>query len=347
MLFNTAAAAQQRGDMQTAIQDYEKLLKLEPDIPEARANLGVALAHEGRFDEAIAQYKLALSHENNDAIRMNLALAYYKKGDLGNACQEFELIRRTQPDNVQLAILLGDSYTRTGHSAEAVALLIPMDAANAANPDFEYALGSALIQSGKRREGVDRLEKIAKATHGADAYLLAGSTLLDLNEFDGALKDLEAALQLNPNLARIYSLVGMARDMNGDAAGAEPMFREALKRNPNDFDANVYLGSILYKFRKMDEAKPFLEHALQIQPDSPTAQYEMATWESTSGQYDDAARRLEALVKSNPKWLQPHVELANVYYRLHRPEDGAKERAIVARMNAEQQNEGPPKLPQP
>src|ERR1017187_5238759 len=54
-LLMRATQAQQHGDNQTAIQDYEKLLKLRPDMFEARANLGAALAHEGRFDEAIAQ----------------------------------------------------------------------------------------------------------------------------------------------------------------------------------------------------------------------------------------------------------------------------------------------------
>jgi len=73
------------------------------------------------------------------------------------------------------------------------------------------------------------------------------------------------------------------------------------------------------------------------------ARYEVAMWKSTSGQYEEAAKELETIVKEDPDWLEPHVELANVYYRLHRPADGAKERAIVARLNAEQQSHGPPK----
>jgi tetratricopeptide (TPR) repeat protein len=84
-LLKRAIEAQQRGDNETAIQDYEKLLKFHPNLVEARANLGAALAHEGRCDEAIAQYKLALSATSNDAIRMNMAIAYYKKGDLESA----------------------------------------------------------------------------------------------------------------------------------------------------------------------------------------------------------------------------------------------------------------------
>ena len=123
---------------------------------------------------------------------------------------------------------------------------------------------------------------------------------MDLNEFAKAKTDLEAALRLNPNLPRIYALTGMALDVNGDAAAAEPDFREALKRNPNDFDANLYLGSILYKRRDMAEAKPYLDRAIQLKPDSATARYELAMWESTSGQYDDAAKDLEALENPTP-----------------------------------------------
>jgi len=347
-LFKSAVQAQQHGDNQTAILDYKEILKRHPEMAEIRANLGAALVHEGRFDEAISQYHLALSSmPGNDAIRMNLALAYFKKGDLHDARSEFEVVRKTQPRNTQLVVLLGDCELKLGQAADAVAMLSPIEPENESNTDFEYVLGAALIQTGKRREGVERVEKVAKLTNAADAYLLAGSTLIDLNEFTRAKADLETALHLNPDLPRIYTLVGMARDLDGDAASAEPVLREALQRNPNDFDANLYLGAILYKRRDMAQAKTYLDRAVQLKPSNPTAGYEMAMWDSTSGQYADAAKILEALVTSSPDWLQPHIELANVYYRLHRPADGARERAIVARINAEQQSQGPPKIQQP
>jgi tetratricopeptide (TPR) repeat protein len=343
-LFSSAMQAQKRGDDQTAILDYEKLLKLQPNLIEARANLGAALAHAGRFDEAIVQYRLALvAAPDNTQIRMNVGLAYYKKGDLENARREFTEVRKTRPADPQLAILLGDSEVRLGQAADAAAMLTPMEADNAANPDFEYVLGTALIQSGSKREGAARLEKVAASTSSADAYMLAGSALMDVNDYEHGRADLEAALRLNPNLPRIHALTGMARDQTGDATDAEPAFREELRRNADDFDSNLYLGAILYKRREMDEAKKYLDRALQLNPSSSMAQYEAAMWKSTAGQFADAAKDLEALVKANPDWLQPHIELASVYYRLHRPADGAKERAIVAKLSAQQQSEGPPK----
>ena len=210
--------------------------------------------------------------------------------------------------------------------------------------DFEYVLGEALISTrGRIREGVARIEKVAKAGSGAGDYALAGKTLLALNEYEQARQDLEAALRLNPRLPGLYTLVGESRDKTGDVKNAESAFREALKANPDDFEANLYLGAILYKRRDTDEAKGYLDRALALKPSDSMARYESAMLKSTSGDYETAARELELLVKDDPDWLEPHVELATLYYKLHRPEDGAKERQIVDSLTAKQQAQGPGK----
>jgi lipopolysaccharide biosynthesis regulator YciM len=91
----------------------------------------------------------------------------------------------------------------------------------------------------------------------------------------------------------------------------------------------------------MEAAKPYLEHALQLNPSSTMARYEMAMLKSTAGDYEAAVKDLENVVKDDPNWLEPHVQLASLYYRLHRPEDGARERGIVDKITAEQQAKGP------
>jgi tetratricopeptide (TPR) repeat protein len=272
---------------------------------------------------------------------LNLGLAYYKKGDFANAREQFETLHKLQPKDVRVAILLGDADLRLQKAAEAVALMEPLASANADNLDFEYVYGSALIAAGRRRDGAPHVEKVAQTGNSADAYLLAGATLLQLNDFEPARKDLEAALRLNPKLPNIYTLVGTVRDKTGDVKEAEPAFREALKVNPDDFDANLYLGAILYKHRDMDEAKIYLDRALKLNPTNSLARYEAAMLKSAAGEYAAAAQELEKLVKDDPQWLDPHVQLATLYYKLHRPEDGARERQVVERLTAEQQSRGP------
>lgn len=343
-LFRDAIDAQQRGDFETAIRDYREVLELRPKTVEARVNLGAALAHEGQFDAAIAEYRSALSGlSDKSAVLMDLALAYYKKGDWENARDQFQPLQRAQPNNARIAILLGDTYLRLKEPSAAVTLLTPLEGDNSQNMDLEYVLGSALIQTGQRREGVVHVEKSAQGGNSADAYMLAGSTLLQINEFEQARRDLDAALRLDPKLPGIYTLTGTARDKTGDVAGAEAAFREALILNPNDFEANLYLGAILYKGRQLDEAKIYLDKALLLNPGSSMARYETAMLKSTQGEYAAAAQDLEKLVHDDPTWLEPHVELAALYYRLHRPSEGARERKIVDQLNAEQQAQGPGK----
>ncbi|SPE25541.1 putative TPR repeat-containing protein [Acidobacteriia bacterium SbA2] len=343
-LLKRAINAQQHGDYSEAITQYHKVLQLRPSDVEAEVNLGAALAHEGRYDEAIEMYRSALSSlKNNNMVRLNLALAYYKKGDFEHAREQFTALHNARPDDVRTLILLGDTDLHLEKPDSAIALLEPPESKFSQNTDFEYVLGRALIMTGRRRDGVTRLEKAAQSGLSPDSYLLAGATLLDLDEYEPARKDLEEALRLNPALPGIYTQVGIARDKTGDAKNAESAFREALKANPDDFDANLYLGAILYKRRGFQEAKGYLDRALQLKPRDSMARYEAAMLKSTSGDYENAARELEELTKDDPDWLEPHVELAALYYRLHRPEDGAKERRIVDQITAKQQAQGPGK----
>jgi len=343
-LLKRAIDEQQRGDFQTAIRDYKKVLELRPKTVEAKVNLGAALVHVGDFDEAIAMYQsvLPLVSQKN-VVLLNLGLAYYKKNDLQSAHDQFQELHAVQPADARVAVLLGDTDLKLGKAADAVVLLEPLETANAQNLDLAYVLGSALIATGRRREGVTRIERVAKESNSADSYMLAGSTLLQLNEFEPARIDLDQAVRLNPKLPGLYSMDGTARDKMGDVKAAEAAFREALRLNPDDFEANLYLGAILLKRRELDESRPYLERAVRINGSSSMAVYEMAMLKSTTGQYESAAQDLEKLVKNDPKWLEPHVELASLYYRLHRPADGAKERQIVDQITAEQQAAGPAK----
>ena len=334
--------AQERGDYPAAIRDYRKVLTLRPREVEARVNLGAALVHAGQIDEGIAEYKAALPElAVKDPVLLNLGLAYYKKQDFKSAREQFEALHRSQPENLRVAILLGYSDLGLGDGAAAVAMLQPLEERNRDNAEFEYVLGSAMIKAGSRADGVSRIERVAAASHSAEAYRLAGSTLLDMNDFEPARRDLDQALSIDPKEPGLYTQVGIARDKMGDLEGAESAFRAALKADPNDFDANLYLGAMLYKRRDLDEARGYLDRALQINPKSSMAIYESAMLKSNSGQLDAAVADLEKVVAAEPAWLEPHVALTSLYYRVHRPEDGAKERAVVDRLRAEEQAHGP------
>jgi tetratricopeptide (TPR) repeat protein len=337
-LFQEAVAAQQRGDSAAAVRDYRELLRLHPESVAARVNLAATLADLGRFGEAIEQCRIVLATDSSNRMaRIDLALAYRGNKDLANATEELERLHKKDASDGQVTMLLADCLAQSGQYAEAISLLAPLEATERDNLDLEWSLGSAMIHAGQTQQGLARVEKVAAQGSNADAYLLAGQTRLAMNQFDLAQRDAEAARDLKPDLAGLSTLSGMILEQLGDYDASETALKTALTMNADDFNAHLYLGGIYYFKRDMGQAKLHLTHALQLQPSSAQARYELALVARADGQLNTAMQYLETLVRQFPDWLQPHVELAALYYRLHRPEDGAREREIVDRMMAAQQ----------
>jgi tetratricopeptide (TPR) repeat protein len=274
---------------------------------------------------------------------MNLGLAYYKKGDMAHANTEFIAVHSTRPSDARTSLLLGYTEIKLNKPKDAVALLAPLEAGRESDMDFEYVLGDAMVESGQEEAGLPRLEKAAKATRSPDAWFVAATARMHRNEVREARADTDEALAIDPNLPGLYDLAGAARDGVGDTDGAAKAFEAELHVDPKDATANLYLGAIRLKERNLEAARPLLETALQLEPEHPIARLQMARLNSMTGKYAEAAMTLEGLEKPNPSWLDPHVELATIYYKLHRSEDGDRERKIVQDIEAKQQKDGPPK----
>src|ERR1700744_1497856 len=102
-LFQRAVDEQQRGDFTSAIADYRRLLEVRPADVQATVNLGAALTHVGKYDDAIDTYRSALPLvKDKGPVLLNLALAYYKKNDFENARQQFEVLRDSRPDDIRV-----------------------------------------------------------------------------------------------------------------------------------------------------------------------------------------------------------------------------------------------------
>ncbi len=341
-IFHDAVAAQQRGDFKTAITNYQELLRIRPDVVEAHANLGAALAHEGRYDEAIAQYQAALAKlPDNAGLNLNLALAFYKKGDIKQAAEKFESLHKAQPGEVRVTTLLADCYSRLGRDGEAVTLLTPVEAAHPDDLNVAWSLGSALIRSGQQVEGLKRIVMVAEKGNSAEANLLAAQTYLALSEFERAEVYVEAARKLNPKLKGLNSLSGRVKQYLGDFPGSKADLTKALAENPDDFDAHVTMAAVLNLERDVEGAKKHAERALELRPSSPLARYELARVQRSLGDIQSAVSNFEKVIAAEPDWLRPHIELAALYYRLNRKEEGLRERAIVDKMYMQGKKAGP------
>jgi tetratricopeptide (TPR) repeat protein len=322
--------AQEHGDLKTAIADFKRALTLNPDSIQAHANLGAALAAAGQLDAAIEEdsHVLELTPQN-DAVRMNLAMAYYRTGNWNQARVEFERLHAAHPTDLNTAILLGYTYNKLNRQWETAALLAPMEPGHENDYQFEYVYAYALIASGKPDQGLPRMEKLARAKNSAEAWLLAGSARFYGGEMKIAREDLDAAVALNPKLPGLYTMAGQARYAMRDMPAATSAFQAALRADPTDFVANRDLGAMRLKEGDTANARPLLELALQLQPKDPLTRFEMAKLNDQTGKYAEAATILEDLVKTDPNWVDAHWLLAAVYSEMHRLEDGRRERGIA------------------
>jgi tetratricopeptide (TPR) repeat protein len=337
-LLHHAIDLHQAGDIPGAIAAYRQYLKLEPKNVMALSNLGAALSRSGQYEEAIAEYQKALKLDaRNLPIRLNLALAYYKTSEISEAAEQLESVIREQPANRQAIFLLADCDLRLGENKKVIDLLTPLEKSSASDKALSYLLGTALIRDNQTARGQQVVDRILRDGESAEAHLLLGTTKMNAQEFSEALVDLKKAVELNPQLPDVYSYYGLALLTTGDMAAAANAFRKELETNPNDFVSNLQLGVIFKQDQRYEEARASFERALRVRPGDPGVRYQMATLDLTNGKLAAACSKLERLIKETPQFVEAHVSLATVYYRLKRKEDGDRERALVLKLNAEAQ----------
>jgi len=341
-ILKQAIAAHQAGDLDAAVKGYREFLKARPESVEARSNLGAVLVRKGDFQAAIAEYETALKQSpGNAAVSFNIAVAYYKMGDIRRAASELNALQAATGGAPQITMLLADCLLQLGENGRVIELLQPQSEAHADDLAIAYVLGTALLRDGQFASGQRLLDKILKNGDSAEARLLMGTAKLGVADFAGALEDLAKAVELNPKLPGVNSFYGQALMATGDTAGASKAFRAELAINPNDFDSNLNLASILRQDQALDEAAALLDRALRTRPGDLRVRYQIASIELSTGKIEQARRQLESVVQEAPKFTEAHVSLATAYYRLKRKDDGDRERALVLKLNEEAQAKQP------
>jgi tetratricopeptide (TPR) repeat protein len=100
---NLANALASRGQVDAAIAHYQRALEIKPDFADVHNNLGNALAGRGRFDEAIAHYQRALDiHPDFVFIRRSIENARAQRGRVLAALAQQRELLHSRPKDVSL-----------------------------------------------------------------------------------------------------------------------------------------------------------------------------------------------------------------------------------------------------
>jgi tetratricopeptide (TPR) repeat protein len=305
---------------------------------DARSNLGVVLASTGRYREAIAEYREALKGRPQDPhIRLNLSLALYKLGEISDAAASLSALHSAQPADRQVMLLLADCWLRQGEDRKVIDLLTPVEKQDQSDPAIAYLLGTALLRNKQIDRGQLLIDRILRKGDSAEAHLLLGTAKLNAREYEAAIADFEKAAQLNPQLPDVYSYLGRTHLQTGDTAAARVAFQKELEQNPNDFESNLNLAVLLKQDQDYPGAIKLLDRALRVRPGEMRVRFQLAAVNLAAGRLEQALAGLEAIVKQAPQFVEAHISLAAVYYRLQRKADGDREKALAQKLTLQQQ----------
>ena len=110
--------------------------------------------------------------------------------------------------------------------------------------------------------------------------------------------------------------------------------QQALAMQPNIYFAQYGMGAALVQQQRYADAIAYLHKAIELQPDSAWAHYEMGISLMKTGDFKTSAVHLEIASGRLPGSAAVHAALAEVYERLGRGPDAARERVKASGRNA-------------
>lgn len=139
-----------------------------------------------------------------------------------------------------------------------------------------------------------------------------GERLLSQGQWDEAIKEFRASLQVEPNRPDTHANLGMAYYFNGDSASAIPEFQEALRLEQNRVDALHGLGLALYDRGDFAGAITAFRSSSQ---QNPVAYYNLGNALEQEGEYSEAIEAYKQYVASTPP--SPETALLETAVRQH------------------------------
>ncbi len=319
-----------RGDMAGATTALREALRLEPDLVQARSNLGLALYGMGDLDGAIEELRgLVRRHPHALQARLHLASALMAKQEWTAARAELEEVLRRQPDLAQahysLAVV---RYTR-GDLPGAIDAYRAVLARDPQHHDARYNLGLMLKLAHRDAGAATELLVAAQAGHARAQYFLGAAHAGGLGverslvraigwwfaAADGGVTQAEEALAQLRQVA-----TGKGRRAPAERPAVEQAFREfraELWRGVPDLARNGddSVGSALLRAGRVREAVPLLIREAAALSEAAQRLLEGLYERGVEGQLDPHDGRILSYLRSASAEGQvwPRIALARIY----------------------------------
>ncbi len=201
--------------------------------------------------------------------------------------------------------------------------------------DIADLLDQALvsIQEQEFEAAVPKLEKVLKVEPNTPlAYLELGRAYLNLKESEKALPFLRTAVEKLPEDGMARFTLGRALVETGNWADAAPQFEAALAHAPTSPNLHFYLAVVYERAKRIPDAEKEFREAIARKPDHFRSNLLLGRLLGMQGNTAEALPYLREAARIDPKSLEAHMFLANVYAELGQRANVERERSLVEKL---------------
>ncbi len=202
----------QGGDLDNAINSYNRAIKQFPEFMRAYKNMGLALIQQGKFPEAAKRIVMAieLGDTNGDTFGL-LGYCYLNQGDYSSALDAYRLAHVLNPSNLDWMIGKAQCLMQIGEYDEAIAKFKQLIEKKPNRTVFYSSIINALLAKGDSEKVTGYIE-LVRRMGDADANMLSllGDIYMNRNLSELAIKAYKEALAKKEGIApaRYLGMVG-------------------------------------------------------------------------------------------------------------------------------------------
>jgi tetratricopeptide (TPR) repeat protein len=339
----TALQLQENGQIVEAETAWHAVLQSHPGDADAYAHLGLLESRQEHFGAAVPLYRKALALDPAmPGVRLDLGLALFKSGALKAAIDTWSpLLKGAAPssaDAIRLDILMGMAHYGLGEYAAAVTYLRKVTAADPQNLPYRLLLGQSCMWSEQYQCVLDTYHQILDLNaESAEADMLAGEALAQMQNHQGAMDQFRAAVKADPTAPNVHFFLGYMLWTDNEFEEAAQEFQAELVNVPDSAQALAYLADADIHLGKQDEALPLAEKAVQIDHSVAKAHVDLGILYAGRDRQEDAVKEFQTAIRLSPNDQDPHWRLARLYQAMGKQEEAKAELEKTKTLHQKQQ----------
>ena len=340
-IFAEGQEALKQNDLDAAERDFRQVIDMNPQAGGAYANLGVVYMRRKQWANALEMlHKAERLMPQVAGVRLNIGLAYYRQGLFLKAIPPFESVVHDDPAAQQPRHLLGLCYFFVERWADAANTLQPLWEQESGQLSYLYVLSIAAHRARMKELDDQATAQLVKVGEGSpEFHLFMGKAHLNLEQYDMALEDFQAAEKENPKLTFVHFNLGLTYLKKQDYEKARDEFLKDAAVEPDLAFNYDKLGDVYSLMQNDAEAEKSYREALRRDPQMINSDLGLAKVYLRTGKYEQGLRAIDAAEKIDSTRTDIHYVKGQLLLRMGRKEEGKKELETSVRLDNERRAE--------